>query len=188
MSLVLASGSPRRRELLGQLGYELEVRPTDIDETPGALEDPVAYARRMAEEKARACPVEDRVVVAADTVVHRQGRIYGKPRDEEEAVRMLLELGEHVVTTGTCVRLGDQLRLRTTSTRVRFRPLREAEVRGYVATGEPMDKAGGYGIQGIGGFLVQAIEGSHSNVIGLPLAEVLEDLAHFGAGVPLEHR
>lgn len=186
--IVLASGSPRRRQLLEQLGYVLEVRPSAIDETPTRGEAPVAYARRMAVEKSAACQAPERVVVSADTVVHRDGVIYGKPADAEDAVRMLLELGDHLVTTGTCVSLGGEQRVRAVTTRVRFRPtLGEAEVRGYVATGEPMDKAGGYGIQGIGGFLIQDIAGSHSNVIGLPLAEVLEDLVAFGTGVPFEH-
>ncbi len=188
MVIVLASGSPRRRVLLQQLGYRLEVLPSAIDETPAGDEDPVDYARRMAEEKGAACPIEDRVVVAADTVVHQDGRIFGKPADAEEAIEMLLSLGQHTVTTGTCVRLGEQRRIRTTSTRVRFRELTRDEVRGYVSTGEPMDKAGGYGIQGVGGFLVRSIEGSHSNVIGLPLAEVLQDLVHFGAPAPFGQR
>lgn len=186
--IVLASGSPRRRELLGAL-YPLVVRPVDIDETPRPAEDPVVYARRMAEEKGQACPVLDHVVVAADTVVHRGGAIYGKPTDAEDAVRMLLELSdkEHTVTTGTYVRFDGHHQVDATSTRVRFRRLTEVEVRGYVATGEPMDKAGGYGIQGLGGALVKEIEGSHSNVIGLPLAEVIAALVRCGAGAPFEH-
>ena len=190
MRLVLASGSPRRRQLLGQLGFELEVRPSDIDEQVVPGEEPVAYARRLAVEKARACPERHRVVVAADTVVHGGGVVFDKPRDAQDAVRILLELSGrvHTVTTGTCVRRGAEERTRTTSTRVRFRELSPVEVQGYVATGEPLDKAGAYGIQGVGGFLVASIEGSYSNVVGLPLAEVLADLAHFGAGVPFEHR
>ncbi|MED5369436.1 MAG: Maf family protein [Myxococcota bacterium] len=181
--LTLASGSPRRRLLLEQLGYRLRILPADIDETPRAGEDPLAYAERMAHEKALTA---DGLVVAADTVVHRDGAIFHKPEGVEDAVQILLGLsgGVHQVSTGSCVRWGDQQRLRVTTTRVRFRSLTEQEVRGYVATGEPMDKAGAYGIQGIGGFLVSSIEGSYSNVVGLPLAEVLSDLASLGAPAP----
>ncbi|MCP4804237.1 MAG: septum formation protein Maf [Proteobacteria bacterium] len=188
--MVLASGSPRRRQLLSELGYVLDIRPANIDETPAPGEEPVSYARRLAVEKARACVEDERIVVAADTVVHGGGVLFDKPRDAEDAVRILLALSDrvHTVTTGTCVRRGADERVRTTSTRVRFRALTEGEVRGYVATGEPLDKAGAYGIQGVGGFLVAAIEGSYSNVVGLPLAEVLEDLAALGAPPPFEDR
>lgn len=188
--IVLASGSPRRRRLLEELGYALDVRPPGIDEALRPGEGPVEYARRLAQEKALACAEGERIVVAADTVVHGGGRVFDKPVDAPDAVRILLALSGqvHTVTTGTCVRRGSDLRVRATSTRVRFRHLSEGEVRGYVATGEPLDKAGAYGIQGVGGFLVAAIEGSYSNVVGLPLAEVLDDLAALGAPAPFEDR
>lgn len=182
MTLTLASASPRRRLLLEQLGYAVDVRPADLDETPREGEDAVNYALRLACEKARGAPEP---ALAADTVVHLEGRLYGKPRDAEEAVAMLRALSGrvHLVTTATCLRAGGVQRLRAVTTRVRFRTLSEGELRGYVATGEPMDKAGAYGIQGVGGFLVESIDGSYSNVVGLPLAEVLEDLT--AAGLPL---
>lgn len=188
--LTLASGSPRRRDLLEQLGYRLRIRPADIDETPSPNEDALAYAERMALEKALAVgngeQDGDVVVIAADTVVHRDGEIFHKPVHAADAERILTELSgqTHQVSTGTCVRLGGKRLLRVTTTQVRFRTLGRAEIRGYVATGEPMDKAGAYGIQGIGGFLVHSIQGSYSNVVGLPLAEVLADLAELGAPPP----
>lgn len=183
--LTLASGSPRRRELLAQLGYRLAIVPADIDETPSPKEDALVYAERMAQEKALAVPAQN-VVIAADTVVHRDGEIFHKPLDQADAERILSELSGqvHQVSTGTCVRLGERLLLRVTTTQVQFRRLSRGEIQGYVATGEPMDKAGAYGIQGIGGFLVARIQGSYSNVVGLPLAEVLSDLATLGAPPP----
>lgn len=182
--ITLASGSPRRRELLERVGYRLVVAPADIDETPQPGEDPIDYARRLAREKAGA---GGGVIVAADTVVHREGRIFPKPTDIEDAVRTLTALSdsEHYVTTGVCVRRGELVRVRAVTTTVRFALLGEALIRSYVATGEPMDKAGAYGIQGIGAVLVRSIAGSYTNVVGLPLAEVIEDLIALGAPPPL---
>ncbi|MCB9763443.1 MAG: septum formation inhibitor Maf [Alphaproteobacteria bacterium] len=185
MTLTLASGSPRRRLLLGQLGYALRVAPADIDETPRPGEGPVDFALRMAREKA-AAGAHPGLVLAADTVVHLDGHILGKPADAAEARAMLRMLSgrAHEVTTGVCVQDGDRRWVDAVTTEVTFRPLSEAEVSGYVATGEPFDKAGGYGIQGIGGFLVSHIRGSYTNVVGLPLAEVLDALADFGLPGP----
>ncbi|MCB9741082.1 MAG: septum formation protein Maf [Alphaproteobacteria bacterium] len=186
MTLTLASGSPRRRHLLEQLGYALQVAPQDIDETPHAGEPPLDYARRMAVEKAQSFSGAG-PVLSADTVVHRGARIFGKPEDEADAVAMLGELadGWHEVTTATCLRWPGGERVRLVTTSVRFRAASQAELRGYVATGEPADKAGAYGIQGIGGFLVAELRGSYSNVVGLPLVEVLEDLQAAGLPAPL---
>lgn len=187
--ITLASGSPRRRVLLEQLGYALAIRPTHIDETPAPGELPLDYALRMARDKALACPATG-LVIAADTVVHDALAIFHKPTDPDDAERILAALSgrSHTVTTGTCVRRGAETRARTTSTRVWFRELSAREIRGYVATGEPLDKAGAYGIQGIGGFLVARIEGSYSNVVGLPLAEILSDVAALGGPGPFpEH-
>ena len=186
--ITLASGSPRRRELLERVGYTLRVAPADIDETPLPGEDPVDYARRLAREKAGPGERADEgVVVAADTVVHRGGDIFHKPTDAADAVRILTALSdsEHFVTTGVCVRRGDEARVRAVTTTVRFAPLSPALIQSYVATGEPMDKAGAYGIQGIGAVLVRSISGSYTNVVGLPLAEVVEDLIALGASPTL---
>lgn len=187
MTLVLASASPRRRAMLEPLGYRLRVAPAEIDETPRPGEEPVAFALRMATEKAEAAPADpEAVVLAADTVVHLDGQIFGKPRDSQDAERMLTALSgrEHAVTTAFCLRCGPARRARAVTTRVRFRALSPAEIRGYVATGEVFDKAGAYGIQGIGGFLVEGIVGSYSNVVGLPLAELLDELALLGFAAP----
>lgn len=184
--ITLASGSPRRRDLLEQLGYRLRIQPADIDETPLPNEDALAYAERMAREKAAVHPDPGAVIIAADTVVHRDGEIFHKPESVADAHRILSELSgqTHQVSTGTCVRSGERVLAHVTTTQVSFRTLTEAEIRGYVATGEPMDKAGAYGIQGIGGFMVHSIQGSYSNVVGLPLSQILADLAELGAPPP----
>jgi septum formation protein len=184
--ITLASGSPRRRDLLAQLGYRLRIQPADIDETPKPNEDALVYAERMACEKATAFQDPQALIIAADTVVHRDGVIFHKPKSVLDAHRILGELSgqTHQVSTGTCVRMGDRTLARVTTTQVRFRVLTEQEIHGYVATGEPMDKAGAYGIQGIGGFMVHSIQGSYSNVVGLPLSQVLADLAELGAPPP----
>lgn len=183
MRLTLASASPRRRMMLEPLGYTLDVRPADIDETPRPGEAPEAYALRLAQEKLAGAPSP---AVAADTVVHLDGEIFGKPQDAEDAARMLRALSgrEHLVTSAFALRVEDAVVSQAVTTRVRFRALREAEIRGYVATGEPMDKAGAYGIQGVGGFLVATIDGSYSNVVGLPLAELLDALHRLGMPAP----
>ncbi len=180
MTLVLASGSPRRRDMLAAVGLSFTVSPAAIEEHRSEGESPVAFSERMA--RAKAAAVDGEVVLAADTVVHLGKAIFPKPRDAEHAVDMLLALSgrEHLVTTGTCVRSGDALRVRHVTTRVRFRAIAQAEVRRYVASGEPLDKAGAYGIQGRGGHLVDRVVGSYTNVVGLPLGEVLGDLALVG--------
>ncbi len=193
-AIVLASASPRRRELLERLGLRPRVIPADIDERALPGEAPVAFARRMAREKAEAVavtlagtPDEGSIVVAADTVVHLEGQIYGKPRDRTDATRILRALSgrEHIVTTGICARVGDRERVLAVSTRVCFLELTDAVIAGYIATGEPSDKAGAYGIQGIGAALVAGIVGSYTNVVGLPLAEILSELMILGAPHPL---
>jgi septum formation protein len=181
--LWLASGSPRRRDLLGWAGIALEVRPTHADESRRPGVDPVAHARELAERKALAADAPaDRVVLGADTVVHRGDAIYEKPADVAEAVRMLETLagGSHMVTTGVCVRQGDHLHTLHRTTTVRFRILPRAEIEAYVATGEAADKAGAYGIQGRAGSFVAALDGDYTNVVGLPLEATLEALAAHG--------
>ncbi len=188
-ALILASGSPRRRELLNLHGYRFEVRPPNVDEIPDPGEGARDFALRMAREKAASVPVDTSVyVLAADTVVHQGERTLGKPVDADEAIGMLAELSGkwHQVTTGFCVRLGDLERAGVVTTRVRFRLLSPAAIAGYVASGEPLDKAGAYGIQGLGGALVTEIEGSYTNVVGLPLVEVFAALTGLGLPEPIE--
>lgn len=176
--IVLASASPRRKELLERLGYSLTICPSDIDETPFTGEEPIEFAERMAAAKAAD---HKGLLVAADTVVHVGGEILGKPTSQTDAVRMLERLSgrNHIVTTGVCV--GRSLRkIFSVSTRVCFRHLKPEEIHDYVATGEPMDKAGGYGIQGMAACFVLTVDGSYTNVVGLPLAEVVRALTANG--------
>jgi septum formation protein len=191
VDLVLASGSPRRRQLLEQLGLALLVAPSDVDETPKPGERAGDYARRIAAEKcaavadarARTHAASKLAVLAADTIVVLDGEILGKPADETAARAMLERLAgrRHQVITATAIRLGDQLVERAVSTTVSMRSLTPAEVEAYIGSGEWRGKAGGYAIQGIAGAFVSDVRGSHTNVIGLPLAEVLADLRALGA-------
>ncbi|BDG01761.1 Maf family protein [Anaeromyxobacter oryzae] len=190
--LVLASQSPRRRELLAQLGLALEVRPAHTDESVRPGEPARDYVLRVAREKARA--VAGEIVLAADTAVVLGGEILGKPADAADAARMLGALSgtRHDVLTAVCVRrvsgpLGVELDAVVRS-EVRFAMLTPAQVAWYVATGEPLDKAGAYAIQGAGGAFVEAIAGSVSNVVGLPLAETAELLRRAGYPMPWEPR
>jgi D-tyrosyl-tRNA(Tyr) deacylase len=178
--IVLASASPRRRALLEELGLRFDVEPTDVDEEAELPADPKEQARVLAERKARAAAAKrkDALVIAADTIVVLGGRVYGKPRSTGEAVRMLTELSgrEHVVHTGVCVRAPGAGRYhgRVVSTHVTFVSLGAEEIRRYVATGEPMDKAGAYAIQGRGALLVEGIRGDWSNVVGLPVGATID--------------
>ena len=186
LPVVLASSSPRRAELLRQIGLTFEVRlPAEpVDETPLPGEAPDVYVTRLAAAKARAVAevVPGRVVLAADTTVVLDGRILGKPGDRAEAVAMLLALAgrEHEVLTGVAVRSGGEARTLLARTRVRFRPIDRAEAEAYWATGEAADKAGGYGIQGIGAIFAETLQGSYGTVVGLPLAEIERLLRDFG--------
>jgi septum formation protein len=188
--LVLASQSPRRRELLEQLGLALEVRPARTDESVLPGEAARDYVLRVAREKARAVPGD--VVVAADTAVVLDGEVLGKPRDREDARRMLRALSgsAHEVLTGVCVRRpAVRLELaQVVSTAVRFAPLGAAAIEWYVSTGEPLDKAGAYAIQGAGGAFVLGVDGSVSNVVGLPLAETADLLRRAGLALPWDGR
>jgi len=181
-ALWLASGSPRRRQLLEWAGFAVEVHPSHLPEhhTPG--QDPVERARALAVDKARTGPA-DRVVLAADTVVHVGHRVFDKPADRAEATTHLRALSGrwHVVTTGVCVRGGGEEHVLHASTRMRFRDLATPEVAAYLATGEADDKAGAYGIQGRAGAFVAELRGSWTNVMGLPLEAALEALAACGA-------
>jgi septum formation protein len=185
--LVLASASPRRRELLGQLGLVLEVTPANVDETPHPGERPAEYVRRVAASKCDAVAAARAAVVpappsipilAADTIVIVDDQIFGQPTDDADARRMLTVLGgrRHDVTTAYRIAFGGRTLDRAVTTTVSFRSLRPAELDAYVASGEWKGKAGGYAIQGRAAVFVTELRGSHTNVIGLPLAEVLADL------------
>lgn len=175
MRLVLASGSPRRRSLLESLGLRFDVRSSGVDEARLPDEAPSVYAERMARDKALAVAQPNTVVIAADTIVVHRGAVLGKPVHPSEARSMLERLsGErHTVVTGVAVALfDDETRFWTDSDRtvVEFVELTDTEIAAYVATGEPMDKAGAYAMQGAAGAFISRVEGSPSNVIGLPLA------------------
>ena len=178
MQLVLASASPRRAELLKTAGFTFEVRPADVDETPRPAEPPATYALRVARDKALAAAERvnrpDAWIRAADTVVVVDGGILGKPTGPAEARRMLSMLSGvvHEVLTAVVVRHAGSETSEVVSTRVRFAALSAAEIDWYVESGEPDGKAGAYAIQGLGSRFVDWIEGSWSNVVGLPVATV----------------
>ncbi|HEY0556905.1 MAG TPA: Maf family protein [Thermoanaerobaculia bacterium] len=172
-NLILASASPRRRELLGGLGLRFTVRASDIDETPRPGEDPAATVLRLAQEKAAAEAHPGELVLAADTVVVIDGALLGKPRDPEDARAMLARIAgrEHTVLTGVALEEpGSDRRIsEVASSRVRMAALTPDQIAEYVATGEPLDKAGSYAVQGIGALFVEEIFGNYTNVVGLPL-------------------
>jgi septum formation protein len=175
LRLVLASRSPRRAELLTAAGIEFTIRTADIDETPRAGEDPMDYVLRLAEEKACAVPCNaDETILAADTTVVLDGEILGKPVDRADAARMLGALSgrKHEVITGVCLRSPHRTVCEACVTAVWFAPLIAAEIEEYVCSDEPMDKAGAYGIQGVASRYIDRIEGSYTNVVGLPVALV----------------
>ncbi|NNC04371.1 septum formation inhibitor Maf [Corallococcus exiguus] len=184
---VLASASPRRKDLLAQLGLRFTVAAADIDETPMAGEIASDYVLRLAVEKARTVATRhpDAWVLAADTTVALGSELLGKPRDAAEARRMIARLSGrvHEVFTGIAV-AGRARDAQVVRTQVTFRTLSPDEIDWYADTGEPLDKAGAYAIQGKGGFLVQGIDGSHSNVVGLPLGETLALLQRVGMPLP----
>ena len=183
MSLILASQSPRRKELLGLFGIPFTVRVADIDETMDENASPFDEVGRVSRLKALAVPREDEdVVVAADTIVVCQGKILGKPRDEAEAIAMLRLLSgkDHQVMTGMTVLKGEQCITCTEVTDLHFRELTTKEITDYVATGEPMDKAGSYGIQGGAALFCERMCGDYYNVMGLPvcrLSRILSQLS-----------
>ncbi|MCE9679798.1 Maf-like protein [Shewanella sp. AS1] len=188
MSLVLASASPRRKELLAQLGmgqaqFSFAILPADIDETARAGELPGELVLRLAIEKAKAglalCTEVGAQVLGSDTIVVLDGQILGKPQDEADAKRMLAALSgrQHSVMTAVALTDGETTLSHLVETKVKFCQLCDQDIQAYIATGEPMDKAGAYGIQGLGGCFVQGIEGSYSAVVGLPLVETKALLA-----------
>ena len=178
--LVLASGSPRRRQLLEMLGIPIEVRPPHVPEVRNPGESPQAYVERLAREKAAS--VAGPLVLGADTTVVVDGEVLEKPVDATDALRMLRRLQGrvHQVITAIALKTPDSMLSATDVTAVRFRPADDDVLRAYVATGEPMDKAGAYGIQGHGAALVERIEGDFFGVMGLPVRLVLDLLARAG--------
>ena len=186
LTVVLASASPRRHELLGMIGIAHEVDPADLDESVRAGEVPTVYALRLAREKALAVSVRrpNALVIAADTTVVVDGRIFGKPEDRDDACRMLRALSgrSHVVHTAVAVARdgGRRMESGVESTGVTFRALGDDEIAAYVATGEPMDKAGAYGIQGFGATIVERVDGDYFAVMGLALRRLVVLLAAVG--------
>ena len=190
MSIILASNSPRRRELLAQIGIrDFQILSPDVDEAVESGLSPARMVEALSLRKARAAAgragAED-LILAADTVVALDGRVLGKPRDQEEAFAMLSALSgrEHRVYTGVTVLGGGQAATEHEETAVAFRALTPEEIRDYIATGEPMDKAGAYGIQGVGALLVQGIRGDYCNVVGLPVFRLGRMLSGFGVKLP----
>ena len=183
--LILASGSPRRRELLAGMGYEFEIMVPDVDEhvSGPAREVVKILSRRKAE--AIAAQLDSGIVIASDTLVSLNDEVLGKPEDEADAFRMLRTLSgnTHEVFTGVTIinAQNSQAETRAVRTGVRFRCLTDEEILAYIATGEPMDKAGSYGIQGGAGAFVDGFEGSYENVIGFPVDEIREMLSNFTA-------
>ena len=182
--VILASGSPRRRQLLELIGIEHEVMPSNIDETLRPRETPRRHAERLAREKASAIATREpgKITIAADTIVVVNRKVLGKPRDEDDARRMLSMLSgrEHTVITAVAVARGRKLRSAVEEVKVKFRRLREDDIEAYIATGEPMDKAGAYGIQGFGATIVESVNGDYFSVMGLPLARLVTLLRDLG--------
>ncbi len=181
--LILASQSPRRKELLETAGIPFTVRVADIDESVRTGEAPNSYVRRLATSKAMAVTREPGdVILAADTTVVIAGQILGKPENADDAKRMLRLLsGEsHEVLTGICIFSGSKLQIDAESTIVHVSKLSEAEIESYVSSGQPMDKAGAYGIQGLASKYIERVEGCYFNVVGLPISLVYRHLKAAG--------
>ncbi len=177
--LVLASKSPRRQQILRDAGLSFVVRPSDVPEQRHPSESPADYVRRLAQEKAFAVPLSTgEIVLGADTVVVVDSQVLEKPIDAADATRMLglLSGREHEVITGICLRSDTRTIVDVATTRVRFVPLTREEIEAYVASGEPMDKAGAYAIQGLASKFIDRVEGSYSNVVGLPVSLVYRHL------------
>lgn len=192
--LVLASASPRRAELLRQLGVAFVQQPADIDETAVPGESAEDYVVRLAREKALACEYamgdQQRPVLAADTCVVLDDQLLGKPDDRMDALAMLARLSgrEHLVLTAVCLRWREQEHQCVSETRVQFISLQRQQVEAYIDTGEPFDKAGAYGIQGLAAAFVDTLAGSYSGVVGLPLAQTWQLLQQCGIATAFETR
>lgn len=183
-TIILASASPRRAELLRQIGVTFSVQPAHVDETPQANESADHYVERLARDKALAiaATAPGATVLGSDTSVVFEGRILGKPTDRDEAMATLQQLSgqSHQVMTAVALARDSRCESRVVTTEVRFRALSLDEIKAYVGSGEPMDKAGSYGIQGLGGIFVSGLRGSYSAVVGLPLQETADLLADAG--------
>lgn len=193
MDIILASGSPRRKQLLEQIGFKhFTVRASDVDETVDLSLPPASIVEVLSARKAAAVAREtdgEGLILSADTIVTIEGAVLGKPLDQNDAFRMLASLSgcRHQVYTGlTLLHQGEAITEHEV-TDVTFRELSEGDIAAYIATGEPMDKAGAYGIQGIGALLVEGVHGDYFNVMGLPLCRLGRMLAHFGV-TPLRHQ
>lgn len=185
MNIILASQSPRRRELLERMGLSFTVHAADIDEHMDRSLPPDKLVEAISREKAAAAARDfdgNALIIAADTVVALEGQILGKPRDKADAKRMLslLSGNHHQVYTGFTARRGEKVVTRSECTLVKFRSLDPGEIEAYIASGEPMDKAGAYGIQALGGLLVEGIRGDYFNVMGLPVCALGQVLKEFG--------
>ena len=186
--IILASKSPRRDEILSLVGYPHEVIVSDADETVGDDVSARDAATEISRRKAAAVlgiTDGERVIVAADTVVEADGKVFGKPKDENDARRMLETMsgGRHFVHTGVTVTDGERTVTECITTKVYMRKLTKRDIDGYIASGEPFDKAGAYGIQGIAGAFVERLEGDYFNVMGLPICRLSEILTEFGIGL-----
>ncbi|CWP25398.1 TPA: Maf family nucleotide pyrophosphatase [Neisseria meningitidis] len=194
-TLYLGSNSPRRMEILTQLGYQVVKLPANIDETVRQNEDPARYVQRMAEEKNRTAltlfcetngTMPDFPLITADTCVVSDGIILGKPHSQAEAIEFLNRLSgkQHTVLTAVCIHYRGNAENRVQTNRVVFKPLSSEEISAYVQSGEPMDKAGAYAVQGIGSIFIQSIEGSFSGIMGLPVYETVSMLQDLGYRTP----
>ncbi len=172
--IILASKSPRRKELLSMCGFEFEIKPAEADETLPENISPKEAVEYLSQIKAEAINDNENIIIGADTVVALGNEIMGKPKDEEDAFLMLSKLSGkiHSVYTGVTIIKKDERITFSSETKVEFYPLTEQEIRDYISTKEPMDKAGAYGIQGLGGLLIKSVEGDYNNVVGLPVAEL----------------
>ena len=183
MEVILASGSPRRRELLHYIYDDFAVLTADVDETAPSGIDAYALPEYLSKIKCAAVAQnnENRLVIGADTVVICNGAVFGKPKSEQDAYNMLKSLSgtAHDVVTGCTIALHGQYRTFSQKTAVRFYPLSNDEIRRYIQTGEPMDKAGAYGIQGYGSLLIEGIDGDYFNVVGLPVARLKREIERF---------
>jgi septum formation protein len=193
VKVVLASQSPRRRDLLTLAGIPHEVRPANIDESYFPGEAPLGHAERLARTKAETIAAPDAVTIGSDTIVVVDGDVLGKPRDEAHAAEMLRRLSgrSHIVITGVAAHWRGRTLSATEQVDVTFRRLSDADIRSYIATGEPMDKAGAYGIQGFGATIVERVNGDYFAVMGLPLHRLtvlLQDLGLVYAFGPLRQR
>ena len=185
--LILASSSPRRQQLLSELGLTFTIRKPEIDEKSVSLPTPKETVERLAQLKAQNIPLEstDEIVLAADTIVVCDGKIFEKPNDKAEALEMMRSYSgkKHDVITAVAIRSIEKEVVFSVTTTVEFWPLTEDEIKGYINTDEPYDKAGAYGIQGLARIFIKQIEGDYFNVVGLPISYVIRELRNFGLQV-----